>query len=30
MQDSIVVATPMAMKEVPRFDDAQPVNATEY
>ncbi|KAH9745635.1 reverse transcriptase Ty1/copia-type domain-containing protein [Citrus sinensis] len=30
MQDSTVVATPMAVKEVPRFDDAQPVNATEY
>ncbi|KAH9733814.1 reverse transcriptase Ty1/copia-type domain-containing protein [Citrus sinensis] len=30
MQDSTAVATPMAVKEVPRFDDAQPVNATEY
>ena len=30
MQDSTAVATPMAVKEVPRFDDAEPVNATEY
>ncbi|KAH9656592.1 retrovirus-related pol polyprotein from transposon RE1 [Citrus sinensis] len=30
MQDSTVVATPMAVKEVPRFNDPQPVNATEY
>ncbi|KAH9716300.1 retrovirus-related pol polyprotein from transposon RE1 [Citrus sinensis] len=30
MQDSTTVATPMAVKVVPRFDDAQPVNANEY
>lgn len=30
MQDSTSITTPMTMKEVPKFDDHEPVDATEY
>ena len=29
-QDSTSIITPMTMKEVPKFDDNEPVDATEY